>query len=493
MQLSRNVLSRQWGHGAAKNLAAALLLLALIASLVPALMISPYARASADDYSYGYHTHIALRQGTSVAAAVWHTVSRDYCTWQGSFSAMALMTLTPCIFSEQAYWITTPVMLASVLLGTFWLLRTLIVRCAKGSRQDWICVAAPLLLLSIQFIPSPHNSFYWWNGAVYYTFTYGVSLLYLERFVSLLLEGGGNWRILVPGCLLGIFVGGSNYVSGLLCLMLGCAAFLWALRARRAPAASAVLLASLAIPFLINMASPGNQVRQSGLTPMSPPAAILAAIARGAVDVISWASWPNLLLCLAWIPLLARLTDTVKFRFPLPGLFLALSFLFFAAQNTPHFYAASTSGPLRLRNIIYLSYYWLLLVNEWYLLGWFRRRFAPHWASALAAGSRFRGLWRGGVALLAALCLICYAPATFAAEAIGELSDGRAVSFALARDSRLPALLDPEQRDPRFAPLSRPAPLLCHTDISTDPNVWMNRALAMFYEKSSVALEPPPD
>ena len=45
-----------------------------------------------------------------------------------------------------------------------------------------------MLLLSIQLIPSPLNSFYWWNGACYYTFTYGVGLLYLDAFANVLLR-----------------------------------------------------------------------------------------------------------------------------------------------------------------------------------------------------------------------------------------------------------------------------------------------------------------
>ena len=43
-------------------------------------------------------------------------------------------------------------------------------------------LAVPLLLLSIQLVPSPKDAFYWWNGAVYYTFTYGIMLLLVERF-----------------------------------------------------------------------------------------------------------------------------------------------------------------------------------------------------------------------------------------------------------------------------------------------------------------------
>ena len=424
-----------------RTVLAVLLLLALLLCLLPPLLLSQYARPSADDYSFGYYTHWTVRQGEGMLRAIWRTVWADYRTWQGSFSAMALMTLTPCIFSEQAYWLTTVVMLASVLLGTFALLRTLVMRWAGGRWQDWIGLAAPMALVSLQFLPSPCDSFYWWNGAIYYTFTYGMALLYLERFVSLLLQGKGRWTALVP--------------------------------------------------FLLNMAAPGNQVRQAGLSSLPAPQAILAAVAWGALDAVIWPNWPNLLLCLAWIPLLYRLTGKLKLSFRLPGVFLIFSFLFFAAQNTPHFYAASSPGPLRLRNIVYLSYYWLLLLNEAYWLGWFRRRMAPKLRQLQLPRRAVRRGWYGGLALLTALCIWCYAPVTFTVQAAQALADGSAAGFAQERDSRLTALLDPEQTDPRFAPLQNRPALLFHGDISDDPTVWTNRALANFYQKSSVALTGP--
>lgn len=470
---------------------AVLLLLALLLCLLPPLLLSQYARPSADDYSFGYYTHWAVRQGEGMLRAIRRTVWADYRTWQGSFSAMALMTLTPCIFSEQAYWLTTMVMLASVLLGTFALLRTLVMDWAGGRWQDWVGLAATMALVSLQFLPSPCDSFYWWNGSIYYTFTYGMALLYLERFVSLLLQEKGRWTVLVPGCLLGVFVGGSNYVSGLLCLMVGVVFFLFSLRRHRSPVWAGMLLACLLLPFLLNMAAPGNQVRQAGLSSLPAPLAILAAVAWGALDAAIWPNWSNLLLCLAWIPLLYRLAGKLKLSFRLPGVFLVFSFLFFAAQNTPHFYAATSPGPLRLRNIVYLSYYWLLLLNEAYWLGWFRRRIAPKLRQLQLPRQAVRRGWYGGLALLTALCIWHYAPVTFTGQAVQALADGSAAGFAQERDSRLIALLDPEQTDPRFAPLQNRPVLLFHGDISDDPTVWTNQALANFYQKSSVALTAP--
>lgn len=117
-------------HTRLRTALAVLLLLLLAASLIPVLLEGRYARASADDYSYGFYTHYAVQNGQCLLPAIWRMVWGNWRTWQGSFSAMALMTLTPCIFSERLYWLTPVVMLASLLLGTFKLSRTLVCRCA---------------------------------------------------------------------------------------------------------------------------------------------------------------------------------------------------------------------------------------------------------------------------------------------------------------------------------------------------------------------------
>ena len=191
-------------------LAVALCVLLAI-SLVPILQLSRYSRPAYDDYGYGLYTHRALESGGSLFGAVWYTVKQNYLTWQGSFAAMALMALTPLIFSEQLYWITTGVMLASLIFGTVKLSHTLVCRLLKGEWWQCALVCVPMLLLSIQFVPSPWEAFYWWNGAVYYTFTYGISLLYIERLAALFCpERPAVWKILLPGVLWGSWWGAAT-------------------------------------------------------------------------------------------------------------------------------------------------------------------------------------------------------------------------------------------------------------------------------------------
>lgn len=467
-----------------------ILILLFAVSLLPVLALGRYARAAADDYCYGILTRRALQLGRGFGAAVWRTMSGYYRSWQGSFAAMGLMSLTPCIFSEQAYWITPVVMLTSLILGTVKLTDTLIRRILGGSRREVVQIAVPMLFLSIQFVPSPLNSFYWWNGAVYYTFLYGLSLCYLERFLALLFCPGRRpaVSVLLPGCVCGVMVGGGNYASALLMLLLGGTLLLYALAVRRARPAALTLFLAEAAAFAVSVLSPGNGVRQATVSSMPPILAIGAAVAQAAEDLVIWPNWPLLLLCAAWAPLLLRLAQKSGLRFRRPVPVLAAAFLFFAAQNTPHFYAVSTAGPLRLRNIVYFSSYWLILFAEWYLLGWARETIFPRFSRT---STRLYGLKQYVAAVLLLLCVCCgawYYPTTFSAGCIRELSSGIAADYAAQHDSRLPLLRDPTVPDPVFPPIRARSILLYPGDITADPSNWKNSIMANYWNKNSVAL-----
>ena len=257
---------RKWGPW--------LLLALLAASLVPILLLGRYDWPSADDYIYAYLPHEALLRGDGFWGEVWHTMWGYYKSWQGTFTALALMALTPLTFSEYLYWLTPVVMLASLCTGTFKLTDTLVRRGLGGTWRQTVFVAVPILLLSIHCAPFPKDTFYWWNGAVYYTFTYGIMLLLIERMAALRLaqtRAQVLWAA-IPAVPAALLVGGSNYVSALLATLICGLFLLWFLvkeRDKLLPALPAVL--ALAACFAVSFLAPGNQGRQSTIDePMSP-------------------------------------------------------------------------------------------------------------------------------------------------------------------------------------------------------------------------------
>ena len=476
------------------------LLLALLAlSLIPILMLGRYDWPSADDYSYALRTHEAIVQGQCPLAASLKHIAEYYKGWQGTFSAILLMTFTPLTVSPFLYWLTPVVMLASLCLGTFKLSDTLARRALGGTWRQTVFLAVPILLLSIQFVASPKDTFYWWNGAVYYTFTYGISLLLMERMVALKLAVTRRqvlWAV-IPGTLAALMVGGSNYVSALLSTLLCGLFLLWFLWKDRTKVLPALLpTAVLCAGFLISVVAPGNGVRQASVAPpISPVDAVMESILKAWEDCLDWPNWPILLVFLLMIPLLWSLTERIAFRFPLPLVFSAFSFLLFAAQNAPHFYALGVSGPERLRSIVFYSFFWLVAVNLWYWLGWVRRAVLPRLAEGEALAGR---LWLAVPVVLVLLAATTvgfhYWDESTSGRAAAALADGSAEYYWRQQVDRLAVFQDPSISDVRLEPLDVPCnlrPLIYNGDAPPDPQNWVNRALANFYHKHTVATTTP--
>lgn len=475
-----------------------LLLALLVLSLVPILLLGRYDWPYADDYSYAFLTREALLQGRGPWPGVWRTMWGYYDTWQGTFMAMGMMALTPLAFSEHLYWITPVVMVGMVCLGTFKLSDTLARRALGGAWRQSVFLAVPILLLSLQFVPSPKDTFYWWNGAVYYTFTYGVMLLLVERMAALKLASNRRqtlWAVL-PGSLAALLVGGSNYVSALLAVLVCGLFLLWFLWRERSKFLPALIpTAVLCLCFAVSVAAPGNGVRQSqGAPPIGAVDAVIRSILRAWEDCLDWLNWPILLVLLLMIPLLWGLTGRVKFTFPLPAVFSVFTFLLFAAQNAPHFYAMGEAGPERLRSIVFYSFFWLAVVNLWYWLGWVRRAVYPR----LAGGEKLlRRAWRAVPAALALLVLTTagfgYYRSCTAGQCAAALADGSAEHYLEQQLERLALYEDPELTDVRVEPLEvtdHLRRLIFSGDVYQDPNVWINQAIAFFYGKNTVALAP---
>ena len=490
-QVRRSLLPEAGGQGRWRRYLPWLLLVLLIAAAVPMLWLGLYAHPSADDYAYGVAAHAALRDGTSVLGGVWALIRRYYGGWQGTYSAIALMALMPGVWGEDLYALTTVAMLGMLAFSTFKLTHTLICRMA-GAPGSWaVGAGSALTLLSAQLVADPLHSFYWWNGSVYYTFTYGVMLLLAERMLRLLLSKDLRQSVwpLASGVVLAVFVGGSNYATALLTAVLLGVLCLYCLvwRREKLPGAAVVTLVML-VSFALSALAPGNARRQAQLTGMPAMEAILSAIGQAWEDFGTWMS-PVLALSMALaVPLLYGLAGRTKLRFRLPPLFMAFTFLVYATQNTPHFFAAGTAGPERLRNVVFFSWLWLLFLWEFYLLGWLRRRFAIHEKLSAAAAP----VWTA--VLAAALAVSCVLAAgageLTTAEAVRELSDGSAAAYDAQMDARRVLYEDVEVRDVVLSPITARPRLLYWSDAVEDADNWVNTAISNYFLKDSVVLVP---
>ena len=470
-----------------------LVLAAFLLLLAPYLYLGRYDVPCADDYIFGTAAHLALSHGGGLgdmlSAAAGHTAF-IYETWQGSYAAVFLMCLQPAAVSEGLYALTPWLMCASLFGGLFALCICLSRRVFDLPGKLGAVTAGLLGILWLLLCPYPVESFYWYNGAVYYSFFHGLALLALALAVPTVQRGGAG-RILGL-CLLAAVLGGGNLMTGLSLSILAVGGVALFLLTKRPAMAKRLLLPALVLLgcFCLNVFAPGNALRQAGdaHVPAALPA-IFQSFLAGLRFAVTWFRLPVLGVLLALGLVFWALLPASRFPFRYPGLVSLGSYCLFSAMFCPTLYAMGTAGPGRLQDIIFYSYLLLLTLNLLYWLGWLRRRHggeatAPRLLPMLGALALcvvlvgVSALLRGGVSL---------------ASLYTAYAGGQARRYHAEAQARLTILRDPAVPVAELEPYSDPPYLLYFDDIQPDPGAWQNRDMARYYEKEQVVLLPSGD
>ena len=168
----------------------ALVVLAVL--YTPMLWIARYDVPAADDFSFSCETHRAIEDGTGLPGAIAGAVEKAgmvYDTWQGTFSAIFMMAFQPGIWGLRTYALTTWMMLGALTGGIFFFCIRMLNGIFGVRKSVAGIVAAVICAGCSQFLPSPNQSFYWYNGAVYYTFTFAVLLVMMALVTGYILHG----------------------------------------------------------------------------------------------------------------------------------------------------------------------------------------------------------------------------------------------------------------------------------------------------------------
>ena len=468
-----------------------LILTVFFLCLAPLLYLGRYDVPCNDDYTYGAPAHLVLKHGgtvvEAVAAAIRH-IGITYQGWQGSYSAILLMCLQPTVFSESLYWLTPWLMFTSLFSGLFVMCVCLLYRVFGLPRELGGILAGLLGILYLLLVPNPVESFYWFNGAVYYTFFHGLAMLTIAQAVRTAQEGG-TARI-VGLCLLAVVLGGGNLMTGLTLCLLAVSGPLLLLLENKTPAAKRLLLPALFMlaAFLVNTLAPGNAFRQAGSDHIPAVLPALGMSFRHAARFLyQWLRLPVLGVLLTLGLLFWAALPASRFSFRYPGLVSLYSFCLFAAMFCPTAYAPGTTPVHRMLDIIYCSYLLLLALNLLYWLGWLRQRHAARTAAAEPALLKTLGSLALCVLLLAVSGKL--SGGISLVSAYTALTTGQAEAYYQASQDRLAILKDPTVRVARLKPYADPPYLLFFDDLTIDPYDWHNRDMAIFYEKERVELD----
>lgn len=471
---------------------AIVMLLLLVVALVPLLIIGKYAHPCADDFTYGYYTHAFWSTTHSLSETLhwaFYQVKATYDTWQGTFSSVFLMALSPAIWGEQYYVLTPMIMLTMIILPHFYLLYQVLVGLLKAPKSLWLIVSSVICFVLIETMFAPIEGLFWYNGAVHYVFMHGCMLL---LFGNLLSMGHHTHRVkkllpLFAASFLALICGGSNYATALLgilgTLLLSVLLFV----KQKCPEIFLPVIVYV-VAFYLNVTAYGNQVRQSNFEKGSPIQAIMDSFTELFTYAGTWLTLQILLFMLLMVPIFWNLTSTGKYTLRLPFLVTVLSICSVACMFTPGLYAMGTPGAGRTINIIKMWFLLLLFVNEGYWIGYLRTKLTQKCPAARLDVRVY----------FCALLLLIFV--SFLANEERKLFDyssyaayvslraGEAQQFDAEYRERL-ELLNSNASVVELKEYSVKPRLLYFDDIQKDPYDWRNTAVAMWYGKERVILQ----
>lgn len=484
-----------------------MLLILLGICLLPILRLALYNHSSADDYSYGcmarwawVDTHNLL----SVFGAVCQKVRDVYFSWQGSYSAIALFALQPSVFGEGWYKLTTYLVLGFFLFATFHFCRRTAIALG-GSKRTGDIVACVMAILCIELLPSPVEGLYWWNGATYYVIFYALFLIQAsELFLMTAKERCSIGKIIVL-CVLGAVIAGGNYISALLLMEVTALCLIYCVWKKKKAAGGLMCVFGVTLMgFLVNCLAPGNAVRQATFEAWSPVRAVLYSYHEAYTQMVAWSSPLVMLGQVFLLPFLWRLSvlgEKGKSKIGEYLVFAGIAFSLFASSFTPTLYAYGSVGAGRIQNIRY--FFWILvsIALELTLIGLVKEMtaelLAPEKRDRIdelpkQMYSRYAGLFFAGILFLGAF----FAGNTILADdtrdlvsvtALKSLYSGEARQYDGEARARASQLLS-QERNPVLEPYSCKPELLFWEDIKTDPEDWVNVAVARFYRKETVQI-----
>lgn len=464
-----------------------------ILSLLPLLVMAFYNFPSADDYSFTAGIYKALNNDGVIGLikAIFDNVHHFYFNWQGTFTAITIMSLQPSLFGVDWYFLTTFVLLGFFIWGTFCLCKTICIDYLNLDKYYYKIIAILISTVCIQGLPSLVQGFYWWNGAIYYTFFFSLSLFQISNILKYLKYGRKKNYILA--LFLTFMVAGSNFVtvSNQVIMMTILLVYLFV---KKHPKRYQML----GIAFLLfvvagfNMLAPGNSVRQSLNANMGLFPAIIASVKAFTGNIIGWCNFYNLAYILAVVLLLYKSYDKVNISFKHPIIATIMICGILSALYMPPLYAMSNTGAGRLLNIIYYAYIWGFIVLIYYWVGYFRSAIFCTKQQKKVEKSLITNLFNKGNVLLVLFVLVNvmwifgYHDNISSYVAFRSLVNGEAKQYKKEMSERYDLYLDEDVKAVKVKPLTVKPKAVFSSDITVNPDYWVNDAVRDYFDKEEV-------
>lgn len=471
----------------------------MILALIPMAVLGFYNHPLGDDFYYGYRASLVWQETGNIfkvlATAFAETINQYY-EWQGTYSAMFFMHLSPQIWGDIFYKIYPTILLSCFVASIFYLTHTLLCFVLKASRNAWILITSLLVLTYIEQVPLCGETFFWYNGSMYYTGFLAVTFV----FWGLLIKGLNTLslkRTLILSCL-AVFLAGGNYISLLptmIVLVLFILYYLYQIIWKKEPKQKQLvslcfIFVCILGGFVVSALAPGNAVRQATAPKMAPIKAVLRSIYQNTRYCFFWNGIWSLLFFVGVTPVYLRVIEKCTWKFRYPILICGLIFGIYCSSSCPTFYAQSNGGAARVFCLVYYMMILALAFIYFYALG------------AVSRFIAFRN-YQKSLVISELVIIFCFVlmfcirswegvwVKPHSMTAMGAIVSGEAAYYEQQYQERLAVLKDSSISDVTFTPYDVPQSLIYFLylgDISSDEKDDVNQRMSAVYGKNSIKI-----
>ncbi|RKM57861.1 hypothetical protein D6855_12485 [Butyrivibrio sp. CB08] len=475
--------------------------------LVPMLILGFFDFPSADDFSMALQTHQAFVETGSVFSAVVASLQKAwlvYSQYEGYFFSIILTNVCPSAFSESLYFLTPFIMLGMLTFGVLYFFDALFVRVWKLDKDLTHIVAMITLILMVQSLPREGlrvEAFYWYSGAINYTFTFGMGFFWLGLLMRAVYDEDARTRKrkLIWATFWGFWMGGANYLTALELAIISVLILFICFMVKRGVFKQETSWKNIWIPAVANLIgfacscfTPGNLVRGAETEHISAVKSVLLSLYSTfdmmITDMSRWELWVALILL---VPVFWTMAGGLKARFEHPFMFVLFSFLLVSSNMTPPFFAVGNIGAGRLKALGWMEFVVMAVLTLFYLTVWARQQLterASDDATLSVRASFVIAVCLGFLIFGSALNVIPEHDYYSGTSALFALLDGTAATYKQENTERLGILRDDSIRDAELMEYSVHPEMLFYWDVTTNKDEWVNTATATYYNKDTVVM-----
>lgn len=496
-----------------------------VLSLIPMLILGFYDFPSADDFSMALETRQYFVANGDFFGTVIASLQKSwvvYSQYEGYFFSIILTCICPSVFGEGFYFLTPFFVLGMLTFGVCYFFDALFVRALHLDKDLTNVVRMLTLFMMVQCLNGAGTrveAFYWYSGAINYTFTFGMAFFWLGLLIRLVYESDEKvrHRKIIWASIWAFFMGGANYLSALelaICSVLLLFVFvmvkLGKFDIQGIDDGQRKAFSSIWIPLVINLIGfsfscfgPGNSNRFAETTQMSPVKAVLVSL-YDTFDMLfnDMTRWEVLVVLLMLVPIFWKMAGELKVRLEHSLLFTLFAFLLVSSNMTPPIFATANIDAGRLKALAFMEFVFMMVLVIFYLTAVARQYFDQKYMNNIKHDeSGDVNTFSPVLSMIIACCVVIFVigsvlsikpePEYYSCtSALYDIVSGSAAAYKQENTERLEIFRDDSIKNAELIEYSVHPEMLFYMDVTPDTSEWINQATAIYYEKETTVLLP---